>query len=117
MTNIHLISFGCDNFSKSKIRLYNEAKKTEWFKTITIYTPGDIDIEFKNKHKNILKYPRGNGYWIWKNYFIKKRLNEIDDNDILLFSFKVSPDSISLSFLKHFSFFIFLNFMFKSSTS
>ena len=85
MTNIHLISFGCDKYTKSKIRLYNEAKKTEWFKTITIYTPGDIDIEFKNKHKNIFKYPKGYGYWIWKNYFIKKKLNEIDDNDILLY--------------------------------
>lgn len=85
MYNIHLISFGCDKYTKSKVRLYNEALQTNWFKTITIYTPEDIDIEFKNKHKDIFKYPRGYGYWIWKNYFIKKKLNEIDDDDILLY--------------------------------
>lgn len=85
MSNIHLISFGCNKFIKSKVRLYNEALQTNWFKTITIYTSDDIDIEFKNKHKDIFKYPRGYGYYIWKNYFIRKKLNEIDDGDILLY--------------------------------
>ena len=35
MSNIHLISFGCNKFIKSKVRLYNEALQTNWFKTIT----------------------------------------------------------------------------------
>ena len=85
MNNIHLISFGCDKYKNSIKRLYNEANDSKWFNSITIYTPENIDFQFKNKHKNIFNYEKGYGYWIWKNYFIRKRLNEIKDNDILLY--------------------------------
>jgi hypothetical protein len=85
MNNIHLISFGCDKYKNSIKRLYIEANDSKWFNSITIYTPKDIDFQFKNKHKEIFNYERGYGYWIWKNYFIRKRLNEIRDNDILLY--------------------------------
>lgn len=85
MNNIHLISFGCNKYKNSIKRLYNEANDSKWFNSITIYTPEDIDIQFKNKHKDIFNYERGYGYWIWKNYFIRKKINEINDNDILLY--------------------------------
>lgn len=85
MNNIHLISFGCNKYKNSIKRLYNEANDSKWFNSITIYTPQDIDIQFKNKHKDIFNYERGYGYWIWKNYFIRKKINEINDNDILLY--------------------------------
>ena len=31
-----------------------------------------------------VKQPRGGGYWIWKSHIIKK-INEINDNDILIY--------------------------------
>ena len=34
------------------------------------YGPDDIDKKFKEKYKDILTKKRGNGYWLWKPYFI-----------------------------------------------
>lgn len=49
------------------------------------YTDLDIDIEFKNKHKNILQVSRGAGYWLWKPYIILDFLNKINDGDYLIY--------------------------------
>lgn len=82
---IHLITYGDKKYEKSKQRLYNEAKNTNWFNSITLYGPENLDNDFKNKFNDILNMPRGAGYWIWKSYIIKKKLNEINDNDILIY--------------------------------
>ena len=71
---IHLISYGNNIYNSSKQQLLKEATKTGWFSSITIYGPEDIDNDFKNMFKDVLNKPRGNGYWIWKNYFIKQKL-------------------------------------------
>lgn len=50
------------------------------------YSPEDIDSVFYDANKKILSYERGNGYWLWKPYFIKKTLEKINDNDYLIYS-------------------------------
>ena len=51
------------------------------------YTPGDIDEEFKEKNKDILSRGRGNGYWLWKPYFLYKTLKtKLKDGDYLIYS-------------------------------
>jgi hypothetical protein len=82
---IHLITYGNNNFDNAKKRLCNEAKNSGWFDTITTYGPEDLDIEFKHNFKNILNINKGGGYWIWKPYIIKKQLDKIKDNDILIY--------------------------------
>ena len=82
---IHLITYGNYKFKNSKKRIFNEATECDWFDTITIYGPEDLDSEFKNKFKNILNKPRIGGYGIWRPYIIKKKLKEINDNDILIY--------------------------------
>lgn len=82
---IHLITYGDAKFSNSKKRIYNEATSVDWFDSVTVYGPENLDNDFKLKFKNILEQPRGGGYWIWKSYIIKKKLDEINDNDILIF--------------------------------
>jgi hypothetical protein len=82
---IHLISYGDNNYIKAKKRIYEEAKNTGWFNTITLYGPENLSNNFKNKFKNILNKKRGAGYWIWKSYIIKKKLEQINDNDILIY--------------------------------
>tara|TARA_B100001094_G_scaffold332433_1_gene404446 strand:+ start:2369 stop:3085 length:717 start_codon:yes stop_codon:yes gene_type:complete len=82
---IHLITYSDHIFYKAKIRLNKEAISTNWFDTITLYGPEDLDDNFKNKFKNILNQKRGGGYWIWKSYIIKKKLEEMNDNDILIY--------------------------------
>ena len=75
---IHLITYGDKNFEKSKKRLQKEALETKWFDSVTIYGPEDLDDSFKMRFKDILRKPRGAGYWIWKSHIISKRLNEIN---------------------------------------
>jgi hypothetical protein len=82
---IHLITYGDNKYSESKKRIYNQAKSLGWFDAITLYSPEDLDEEFKEKFKDILELPRGGGYWIWKPYIIKKHMDMISDNDILIY--------------------------------
>ena len=51
-----------------------------------IYTPNDIDADFGKENKEILSSSRGNGYWLWKPYFIKKTLEQMNEGDILLYT-------------------------------
>ena len=81
---IHFITYANEVYKKASFRLCNEAKDTNWFDSITNYSPIDLDDNFKEKFKNLLN-KRGAGYWIWKSYIIKKKLQEIDENDILIY--------------------------------
>jgi hypothetical protein len=82
---IHLITYGDSKYVNAKKRLFNEAKKTGWFDSITLYGPQNLDRDFKIRFFNILKQRRGGGYWIWKCHIIKKKLKEIKEGDILVY--------------------------------
>ena len=41
---------------------------------VVSYSPQDIDTLFHDKNSSILKQKRGNGYWLWKPYFIERTL-------------------------------------------
>ena len=82
---IHLITYGDSKFTESKARIMNDAKALGWFDEITLYGPEDIDADFKERFKSVLELPRGGGYWIWKPYFIKKHLEKIKEDDILIY--------------------------------
>ena len=82
---IHLITYGDQKFTQSKVRIYNDGISSGWFDSVTIYGPEDLDTEFKERFQNILQLPRGGGYWIWKPYIINKHLSTMNDNDILIY--------------------------------
>ena len=82
---IHLITYGNKKYTHAKERIYDEAKNVGWFDTITIYGPDDLSKDFKNKFKKVLDKSRGGGYWIWKSHIIKKKLEQINNNDILIY--------------------------------
>ena len=50
------------------------------------YSPTDIDNEFYSKNKKILDCVRGNGYWLWKPYFILKKIQEMNYGDYLVYA-------------------------------
>lgn len=60
--------------------------KNAGFDEVTSYRFDNIDKEFYEKNKLILDHPRGAGYWLWKSYFINKKLSEINDGDLLVYS-------------------------------
>lgn len=53
-----------------------------------VYTfgPDDIDNDFKDKNKDILTEQKGNGYWLWKPYFIDKVLQASQEGDWIIYT-------------------------------
>lgn len=82
---IHFITYSNATFEQSKQRLCREATESNWFSTVTSYSPDDLDQNFKEKNKIILEQPRIGGYGIWRPHIIKNKLKEIDNNDILIY--------------------------------
>ena len=82
---IHFITYGDEKYTASKARIEKEAKETKWFDSITIYSPENIDSTFRNKFSDILNLKRGGGYWLWKNYFIRQKMKDIKNGDILIY--------------------------------
>ena len=63
---VHLISYGDQKFQQSKKRLLKQALTTGWFDSVTLYGPEDLSPDFRSRFADILAYPKGGGYWIWK---------------------------------------------------
>lgn len=82
---IHLISYGDYRFYNRLNVLKIEVQKLNLINSFTAYTEKDIDNTFKKKFGDILKKERGGGYWIWKPYIIKKHIEKINNNDILIY--------------------------------
>lgn len=67
----------------NKISALKVGKVDEYYS----YGPNDIDSEFRKKNKEILSRERGNGYWLWKPYFILKTLKEkLKEGDYLIYT-------------------------------
>jgi len=83
---INFITYGDNEFFIQKRHLINLARKSELFDECIGYSPKDIDREFKNKFSEILNQPRGGGFWLWKYYIIRKSLESMKQNDLLVYS-------------------------------
>ena len=86
-TKIVAISYGNEIYKKclefNKKSALEVAKVDEHYS----YGPDDIDPDFKEKNNYILSGGRGNGYWLWKPYFILKTLkNKLNNGDYLIYS-------------------------------
>ena len=86
----HFITFGgpTRNFHNSVRRICKEAEGLEFFDTIRGFTEADLkqDRIFWEKHGGFIQSnTRGYGYWIWKSYLIRKALEKIKENDILIY--------------------------------
>jgi len=87
---IYFLTFGAStkNFHNAVERLCNQAKQMNIFDEIIGFTEKDLqnDNEFWSKHCDFInKNRRGYGYWLWKPYIIKKKLEKINNDDILLY--------------------------------
>ena len=82
---IHFITYGNEKYNNSKERLRKESANSGWFDTTTICGPENLSEDFKREFNDILKKPRGAGYWIWKFDIIKQQLTKMVNNDILIY--------------------------------
>ncbi|MDA9711930.1 hypothetical protein N9U49_00790 [Acidimicrobiaceae bacterium] len=83
---INFITYGdSKKYLISKKHILDMAKHSNFFEYCTGYGPEDLDKDFVNKYSNILNQKRGGGFYIWKMEIIKKHLEELNDNDILVY--------------------------------
>ena len=82
---IRMITYGNDKFKNSKKRLVKEALDSKFFDSAKAYGLEDLSPEFSKKFEDILKKPRGGGYWIWKFDIILKELEKLNENDFLIY--------------------------------
>lgn len=65
-------------------------KMAKWFgkfDKVVLYSPDDIDDDFKNRHKETFAIKRGAGLWLWKPYIIAKTLiRDCNEGDYLFYA-------------------------------
>ena len=83
--NVTLVCYSNHIFHNAKQKLISTAKMCEEVDRVHAFSPWDIDKEFRQQNKKILKRYRGAGYWLWKPYFIQKVLRTMEDNEYLLY--------------------------------
>ena len=68
--------------------LANKIQLLNLFDDINVYTPDFLkkDKSFWDKHETFINNnKRGYGYWLWKPYIIKKKLENLNDGDYILY--------------------------------
>ena len=87
--NIYIIFYGNEPYESKKKRLLEKLKNViDWFDDVFSCGPDDLNEEFKNNKLigNVFNSQgRGAGWWTWKPQIIYQKLNEIKENDILIY--------------------------------
>jgi len=83
--NCILINYADRNFTQSQQLNTKTGIKVGKFKEVWSYSPKDISKSFYQANKELLNQKRGNGYWLWKPYFILKSLEKLDFGDYLFY--------------------------------
>lgn len=81
-----LINYSDRVFRRSQKLNSRTGIRSGGFDRVVSYGPRDIDPAFYARNKKILSQERGNGYWLWKPYFIKKSLQLLKEGDFLFYS-------------------------------
>jgi hypothetical protein len=81
---IYFITYGNDKFKYSVKRIVIEAQKIDFFDEVLDFCEDDLPIYIKSSP--LFSSSKGGGYWLWKPYVVKKVLEKIQDNDIVIYS-------------------------------
>ena len=108
---IVFITFGAggQNYYDAVERLTKQANNLNIFNKIIGYTDKDLmeDKAFWSQHSNFIQNnSRGYGYWLWKSYIIKKTMETLNDDDILLYldcgcEINIKTKNIILEYFKY----------------
>lgn len=82
----YLVNYSDKTHKNSQIQNSESALKVGGFDEVFSFNLNDLGDDFINENKNILSQSRGAGYWMWKPFVIKKALELINDNEILMYS-------------------------------
>lgn len=103
---IYEISYANELYSKALSLNAKTAKIFGKADIVISYEPKDIDHNFLDENRELLSAKKGNGYWIWKPYFIRKTLDKMEDGDYLYYC---DAGSICIRSIRH-----LVNFMEKN---
>jgi len=86
---VNFITFGSHSgYIDAGNRLIQQANNLNIFTETNLYTSEDLKLDqsFWPQHNNFINNNhRGYGYWLWKPYLIKKKMEEMKDGDVLLY--------------------------------
>lgn len=91
----HLVNYSDKSHHNAQKENSNSALKFGGFDNVFSFNLQDLGDEFITENKGIMSQARGAGYWMWKPFVIKKALEMMDYNDVLMYS-----DS-GISFIKN----------------
>ncbi|MDX1948543.1 MAG: hypothetical protein SFU86_24365 [Pirellulaceae bacterium] len=80
-----LVNYGNEYFRESQAKNSATGREVGGFDEVASFGPDDIDADFRAKHKQTLSHFRGNGYWLWKPYFIYRTLADLASGDFLFY--------------------------------
>ena len=82
---IHVITYADEKYKATQKYCVRSAYK-HGADIIYEFGPNNIEQDFKEKNQEILRSPRGGGYWLWKPYFINRVLKECKEGDWLIYT-------------------------------
>ena len=85
MSKLYGISYTSRQFNNRYNTITKLGNDCGLFNEFKCFTENDIDNEFKEKYKEVWTMSKGAGYWIWKPYIISKMLEQINENDIVVY--------------------------------
>jgi hypothetical protein len=56
------------------------------FDFVDVYGPENLEKEFVQKTSPYIFHRRGAGYWLWKPYFLKKKMDLMNEGDYLIYA-------------------------------
>jgi len=103
MTNqVIAFTYSTIDFSDFKNRNKETALRIGKVDKFFAFGPEDIEPEFYQKNEIILTQKRGAGLWLWKPYFFYRLLNQLQENEILLYTDAASYYVKSIFYLTKF---------------
>lgn len=82
----YLVNYSNNSHHNSQIQNTNSALNNGGFDSVFSFKYSDLGEDFINENIKILSQQRGAGYWMWKPFVIKKALESINENEILMYS-------------------------------
>jgi hypothetical protein len=82
----YLVNYSDKTHKNAQIENSNSALSIGGFDEVFSFNLGDLGEIFISENSHILSQHRGAGYWMWKPFVIKKALDLINYNDILMYS-------------------------------
>jgi len=80
-----LVNYADKTFSQAQKLNAKTGFEIGGFDDVRSFAPEDIDEKFYAENKELLNEFRGNGYWLWKPYFLLKVLEEAQEGDFVFY--------------------------------